>query len=188
MEPDSGISDEAYQDQILPHVSRTFALTIPQLPPALRTRGDERLSALPHRRHHRGRAGAVGRRHLPLSPERFTAVVQGTRGCARLARDVAPRLSDRTLPAERDLVAQHGAGHPGRARLRRAAARRDPTLHRGDVPTACTSSSAPRASRGSPARRDLDDYCYYVAGVVGEMLTELFCAYSPAIVRHDAAL
>ena len=28
-----GCSDEAYQDRILPHVSRTFALTIPQLPP-----------------------------------------------------------------------------------------------------------------------------------------------------------
>ena len=34
---DSVISDELYQDRILPHVSRTFALTIPQLPPALRT-------------------------------------------------------------------------------------------------------------------------------------------------------
>ena len=33
---DSGISDEVYQGQILPHVSRTFALTIPQLPAALR--------------------------------------------------------------------------------------------------------------------------------------------------------
>ena len=33
---DSVISDEVYQDRILPHVSRTFALTIPQLPPALR--------------------------------------------------------------------------------------------------------------------------------------------------------
>ena len=33
---DSGISDEGYQDQILPHVSRTFALTIPQLPEPLR--------------------------------------------------------------------------------------------------------------------------------------------------------
>ena len=33
---DSGISDERYQDEILPHVSRTFALTIPQLPAALR--------------------------------------------------------------------------------------------------------------------------------------------------------
>src|SRR5271155_2669527 len=32
----SGISDEVYQNQILPHVSRTFALTIPQLPEPLR--------------------------------------------------------------------------------------------------------------------------------------------------------
>src|SRR6185437_14015478 len=35
---------------------------------------------------------------------------------------------------------------------------------------------------------DLDSYCYYVAGIVGETLTELFCAYSPAIMRHYAAL
>ena len=34
---DSVSSDEVYQDQILPHVSRTFALTIPQLPLGLRT-------------------------------------------------------------------------------------------------------------------------------------------------------
>src|SRR6185312_6170422 len=34
---DSSIADEDYQNRILPHVSRTFALTIPQLPPALRT-------------------------------------------------------------------------------------------------------------------------------------------------------
>ena len=33
---DSGISNEGYQDQILPHVSRTFALTIPQLPTRLK--------------------------------------------------------------------------------------------------------------------------------------------------------
>jgi farnesyl-diphosphate farnesyltransferase len=33
---ESGISDEGYQDNALPLVSRTFALTIPQLPPALR--------------------------------------------------------------------------------------------------------------------------------------------------------
>ena len=35
---------------------------------------------------------------------------------------------------------------------------------------------------------DLDGYCYYVAGVVGEMLTELFCDYSPDIARHRPAL
>ena len=34
----------------------------------------------------------------------------------------------------------------------------------------------------------MDDYCYYVAGVVGEMLTELFCGYSPTVGRQRAAL
>jgi farnesyl-diphosphate farnesyltransferase len=35
---------------------------------------------------------------------------------------------------------------------------------------------------------DLDDYCYYVAGVVGEMLTDLFCDYSADIERQRPAL
>jgi farnesyl-diphosphate farnesyltransferase len=34
----------------------------------------------------------------------------------------------------------------------------------------------------------MDDYCYYVAGVVGQMLTELFCNYDPQIARHRTAL
>ena len=34
---DTGNSATNFQDQILPHVSRTFALTIPQLPMPLRT-------------------------------------------------------------------------------------------------------------------------------------------------------
>jgi farnesyl-diphosphate farnesyltransferase len=47
--------------------------------------------------------------------------------------------------------------------------------------------------RGLPRLGDLDEYCYYVAGVVGQMLTELFCGYSPKILRqriamHDLAL
>ena len=31
---------------------------------------------------------------------------------------------------------------------------------------------------------EMSDYCYYVAGVVGEMLTRLFCHYSPEIAAH----
>ncbi|NIN34875.1 MAG: squalene/phytoene synthase family protein, partial [Gammaproteobacteria bacterium] len=33
-------------------------------------------------------------------------------------------------------------------------------------------------SHGLQTQKDMDRYCYYVAGVVGEMLTELFCDYS----------
>jgi farnesyl-diphosphate farnesyltransferase len=42
--------------------------------------------------------------------------------------------------------------------------------------------------KGLARMSDLDDYCYYVAGVVGEMLTELFCDYSDDIARNRAAL
>ncbi len=46
----------------------------------------------------------------------------------------------------------------------------------------------------SPGLKGLDDlphldrYCYHVAGVVGEMLTELFCDYSAEIDRHRKKL
>ena len=35
---------------------------------------------------------------------------------------------------------------------------------------------------------DLDSYCYYVAGCVGEMLAKLFCHYSPEIAVHKEEL
>ena len=35
---------------------------------------------------------------------------------------------------------------------------------------------------------DLDRYCYYVAGCVGEMLAKLFCHYSPEIAQHKEEL
>ena len=35
---------------------------------------------------------------------------------------------------------------------------------------------------------DMDSYCYHVAGVVGEMLTELFCDYSKDIDKHHDQL
>ena len=42
--------------------------------------------------------------------------------------------------------------------------------------------------RGVPRLSDLDDYCYYVAGVVGQMLTELFCGYAAGIGQHRAQM
>jgi farnesyl-diphosphate farnesyltransferase len=42
--------------------------------------------------------------------------------------------------------------------------------------------------KGLPRSSDLDDYCYYVAGVVGEMLTDLFCDYSVEIARRRNSL
>jgi farnesyl-diphosphate farnesyltransferase len=186
VESGSSTSDEAYQDEILPHVSRTFALTIPQLPAALRTavtsayllcRIADTIEDEP--------ALSASDTHLFL--ERFTAVVNGTESAARLAQDVTPRLSERTLPAERDLVANM-------ERVIRVVASFDERQHAAicrciEVMSRGMHQFQRTASlRGLESSSDMDAYCYYVAGIVGETLTELFCAYSPAIRRHYEAL
>src|SRR5277367_1363319 len=100
---DSGISDNGYQDQILPHVSRTFALTIPQLPEALRIavtnayllcRIADTIEDEP--------ALLPAETHVFL--QRFKTVVAGRGEPAPLAQELVGKLSDRTLPTERDLI------------------------------------------------------------------------------------
>ena len=183
---DSGMTDEVYQEQILPHVSRTFALTIPQLPPGLRTavtsayllcRIADTIEDEP----------ALSAAETFAFLQRFTAVVYGREEGALLARELEPRLSDRTLPAERDLVRNMERVVRMTARLheqQRAA------IHRC-IEVMCYGMhrfQSTASLRGLPLSSDLDSYCYYVAGVVGEMLTELFCSHSPTISQRRAAL
>src|ERR1700691_2564706 len=183
---ESGISDEGYQDQILPHVSRTFALTIPQLPPALRTavtnayllcRIADTIEDEPTL------APAATQAYL----DRFVAVLGGHGTPEPLARELTPLLSDWTLATERDLVSNMrrvlnvtaSLSEPKRAAIRRCLAQ----MCYG-MPLFQSTASL----KGLPRLTDLDDYCYYVAGVVGDMLTELFCDYSPAIARRRSEL
>ena len=183
---DSVSSDEVYQDQILPHVSRTFALTIPQLPAPL--------------------AGPVTSAYLlcriadtiedepALAPpetlaflQRFSAVVAGQGDPSPLAHEIEKRLSDRTLPTERDLVGNMDRiirvtmsfGMPQRLAIQRCV-----ELMCYGMPRFQFNASVSGLARCS----DLDDYCYYVAGVVGEMLTDLFCDYSTDIGKRRSAL
>jgi farnesyl-diphosphate farnesyltransferase len=182
---DFGNSDASYQEQILPHVSRTFALTIPQLPEPLRTaainaylvcRIADTIEDEP----------ALSAAETRVFLQRFTAVVFGTEAAAPLARELAARLSDRTLPAERELVSNMervirvtaGLGAQ-RAAIQRCVGLMCHGMHHFQQ----TASLA-----GLDRSTDLDSYCYYVAGVVGEMLTDLFCCYSPAVAAQRAAL
>jgi farnesyl-diphosphate farnesyltransferase len=183
---DSVSSDEVYQDQILPHVSRTFALTIPQLPQGLRTAVTCAYLLC--------RIADTIEDEPALSPpetlaflQRFSAVLKGEGDSKLLAQDIGPRLSDRTLATERDLVGNMDRVIGVMQRLnepQRAAIRRCVELMCYGMPRFQFSASVKGLARSS----DLDDYCYYVAGVVGEMLTDLFCDYSPEIARHRPAL
>jgi farnesyl-diphosphate farnesyltransferase len=183
---DSVIADEVYQDRILPYVSRTFALTIPQLPPALRTavtsayllcRIADTIEDEP----------ALSAAETLAFLQRFRATVSEGAESAQLAGDLSRRLSDRTLPEERDLVVNMERViriTRGLDELPRAAIQRCVDLMCYGMPHFQLSASV----RGLARTSDLDDYCYYVAGVVGEMLTELFCAYSEAIAPQRPAL
>lgn len=179
---DSGLSDEAYQNQILPHVSRTFALTIPELPGPLRSAVTNAYLLC--------RIADTIEDEPALSPEetlgfleRFKAVVAGREDAAPLAREVAPRLSHRTLASERDLIVNMPRVLNVTAALNpteRAAIERCVNLMCYGMPRFQSTASL----RGLPRRADLDEYCYYVAGVVGEMLTELFCEHSAGAARN----
>ena len=176
----------AYQDRILPAVSRTFALTIPQLEPRLRTvianayllcriaDTIEDESSLP--------ADVKQQFH-----DRFTRVVASTEDPASFARDLSPLLVGSTLAAERDLI-EHAPeiieitdsfNLPQREALARC------------IRTMCTgmpSFEREASTAGLPNMREMDRYCYYVAGVVGQTLTELFCDYSPRIAEQREAM
>jgi farnesyl-diphosphate farnesyltransferase len=182
---DFGNSDVSYQERILPHVSRTFALTIPQLPARLRTAVSNAYLLC--------RIADTLEDDLALSAaetrvflQRFTAVVSGTEDAAPLASELAGRLSDRTLPAERELVGNMERVIRVTADLgeQRAAIERCIDLMCDGMHRFRLTASL----RGLAHSRDLDSYCYYVAGVVGEMLTELFCRYSPEVAAQRATL
>jgi farnesyl-diphosphate farnesyltransferase len=183
---DSVSSDEVYQDQILPHVSRTFALTIPQLPAAIRTAVTSAYLLC--------RIADTIEDEPALSPpetlaflQRFSWLLAGRGNAAVLANEIGRRLTDRTLATERDLVVNMGKVLAVMGRLKepqRAAIQRCVELMCEGMPRFQFSASLNGLARSS----DLDDYCYYVAGVVGEMLTELFCDYSPDIARNRTAL
>jgi farnesyl-diphosphate farnesyltransferase len=183
---DYGLSDAVYQDQILPHVSRTFALTIPQLPAALRISVTNAYLLC--------RIADTIEDEPALSPpethaymQRFMAVLAGRGDPQTLGVEIEKHLSERTLPTERDLVSNMPRVINVTAALsepQRVAIHRCVELMCYGMPRFQATASL----RGLPRLTDLDDYCYYVAGVVGDMLTDLFCEYSPAIARRRAGL
>ena len=171
--------DLAYQTEILQGVSRSFAFTIPQLPNPLRD--------------------AVGNAYLlcriadtiedepALSPalkreyfQRYAGVVEGREDAAAFAHELAALLSSATTRSERDLVANAarvvGITHGFAPAQRRAIERCVRIMKHG-----MTEFQQKASIEGLSDLPHLDRYCYYVAGVVGEMLTELFCDYSEEI-------
>lgn len=173
---------DALQARLLEGVSRTFALTIPQLPPALLrpvanayllcrivdTIEDE--TAL---------TSAEKRKFC----DQFVRVVQGQEPAECLSTALAPKLSSTTSPAEHELIGLI----PEVIAITKAL-----DLPQREALADCVSIMAggmvefqDRDLRhGLATLEETSRYCYFVAGVVGEMLTRLFCHYSAEIAVH----
>ena len=171
-----GTSDHERQVQLLPGVSRTFALTIPQLPEPLKTVVTNAYLLC--------RIADTIEDDIALSPPekeyfhaQFRAVIAAQTSAASLAESLFAKLSDQTPPAEKELI-QH---IPAVIRcLRSFTPAQQASLQKCvDIMSTGMPQFQKNASlHGLQNQTEMDQYCYYVAGVVGEMLTELFCEYS----------
>ena len=167
------------ETDILQGVSRSFALTIPQLPKPLRecvtiayllcriadTIEDEvTLSAMEKK----------------VFFQEFTDLLDGTCPVGPFVDRLLPVLSESTLPAEKELVRQTGLLLDAFFTL---------SKQQRQILAQCVRIMSAGMLRfqemqrpdGLPTLKDMNEYCYSVAGVVGEMLTELFCDYSETI-------
>jgi farnesyl-diphosphate farnesyltransferase len=176
----------AYQARALSQVSRTFALTIPQLPMPL--------------------AGVVGNAYLLCriadtiedAPElaardkqqfaaQFVDVVAGRASTKSFGAELSALLTGGTPDVERDLVANtprvvamtHGFSCVERDALTRCVR----IMSEGMAEFQEAGSRA-----GLADMAEMDRYCYVVAGVVGEMLTALFCEHCPSLKARQEHL
>lgn len=177
-------SDKAFQQRLLHGVARTFALTIPRLPPELAdivanayllcriadTIEDE---------------DAIESAQKPALAKSYIGAVAGRIPAREFVDAFYPRLGPGRLAAEKELIAQtgrvlritHAFSEPRRALLERCVS----IMTKGMI-----YFQARKTGQGLPDLREFDRYCYHVAGVVGELLTELYCERSPRLAaRRD---
>ena len=178
----SELPDDEFQARMLAGVSRTFALTIPQLP--------QELARVVTNAYLLCRIVDTIEDEPALSTDlkrslcaQFVAAVVGTAPAERFGAELAPRLSDHTIPAAHELVREsvrviaitHRFTRPQQEALYTCVR----VMGEGMV-----QFQEDRRVRGLDDLAALDRYCYHVAGVVGEMLTRLFCDHSPAAAKN----
>ena len=163
------LPDDALQSRLLEGVSRTFALTIPQLPEGLAQPVSNAylLCRIVDTIEDEVSLNSAQKRQFC---SQFIAVVAGEQPPGPLAQTLAPMLSAQTIPLEHELIRllprviaiTHGLEAPQREALSRCVA----IMGQG------MAEFQDRDLRhGLDDMGEMDRYCYHVAGVVGEMLT-----------------
>ncbi len=175
-----------YIQQILQRVSRSFALTIPCLPLEL------------------SRTTSIGyllcrivdtiedEKSLSFAQKQFfftefVDVVNGGTAAELFAKRLLPLLNENTLPAEKELVENCPLVIQAFFRLKP----QEQVILSRCVKIMSAGMLQFQQLKTRCGLKDityLDSYCYHVAGVVGEMLTDLFCEYSSEISKHRKQL
>lgn len=178
---------EAYQDYILHGVSRTFALTIPQLPNPLR-RVVSNAYLLCRIADTIEDDSQLNTKQKQYYAQHFLDVVAKQADATAFAQQLVPLLAPDVLADERDLIAHtphiitltHQFSPVQQAAILRCV--------RIMVHGMTLFQQKTQPLQGL---RDIDEmslYCYYVAGVVGEMLTDLFCDHCTALADQHQYL
>ena len=178
----SQLLDNDFQSLLLEGVSRTFALTIPQLP--------EKLYGVVANAYLLCRIVDTIEDEVSLSAgqkkyfcSEFIDIVKTGVNAEPFAVELAPLLSEQTSPAEHTLI--HVL--PRVIQITHTFDDEQIDALAGCVETMAEGMPIFQAQNlhyGLATLADLDKYCYYVAGCVGEMLAKLFCHYSPEIAEH----
>lgn len=180
------LSVDDFQSEMLEGVSRTFALTIPQLPAALCRVVSNAYLLCRIVDTIEDEPALTGARKNYFC-QQFLRTLNVPRNAETFSRQLCASLSSQTPPAEHELIRNvprvlritRSFSEPQREALQRCVSAMAKGMGqfqlRGEM-------------RGLQSLEDLDQYCYYVAGVVGQMLTNLFCLHSPEIAQNRKAL
>lgn len=177
----SNRDDFEYQTQILPGVSRTFAITIPVLP--------DSLAVVVANAYLLCRLADTIEDDVFLDQKQksefhqlFISVVEGSYDANIFARQLSPLLSSKILPDERNLVENIAKI----IRVTHSFSTREQEALTRCIRVMCSGMPEFQRNKSLTGLKDvgqLEEYCYVVAGVVGEMLTELFCVYCPDLEK-----
>ena len=171
------VDNQNLQSELLQGVSRTFALTIPQLPEDLGNvvsnayllcRAIDTIEDEP----------ALNFEEKKKFCDWFTKVVDQKSDSRLFSEALSPLLSESTIPMEHELIQQIDRvleitkefDQDHQVVLSRC-------IH--IMSDGMTMFQELDNKNGLETLEEMDKYCYYVAGVVGELLTDLFCFHLP---------
>lgn len=177
---------EEFQDKMLLGVSRTFALTIPLLPDSVRFVVTNAYLLCRILDTIEDEPDLTYAQREQFCDDFLDIIFEGT-DPKNFAEELGNLLSKKTIEAEHILVRNTASV----IEITRSLSANQLAILERCLRTMAKGMLYYKkhpSSFGLANLSELNRYCYFVAGVIGELLTDLFCDYSPAIAKSHSAL